>query len=170
MSRTAEIVTAVESIRSEITDATDQAGQAREQAVELGEQAAGHGWDGLTVAMQQAQDALKATAASLATANDAAGEGRTGLQAVTDQMSRPDVATHLGQALTSLDKMRVALDAAISTTDDARSAAEQAGSPETLMSMLQGISDSVDSAWRALDTVKGTIESEQTEAAAWGNG
>jgi hypothetical protein len=93
--------------------------------------------------MQGACDAVEATIASLGTCEDATDESLTTLRSITEQMSRPEVADHLGQALNKLDEVRSAVDAALATTDDARQAAEQAGTPERLMQMLQGVMDAI---------------------------
>lgn len=169
MTTTAEITAQVESISSEIGDGTTQAGAALERAVELTEEAAGHGWEGVATSMQGCQDALEAVIASLGTAATAIDETLSVLRAITDQMSRPDVTDHLGQALDRLDQVRTAVEAADSGVDDARQSAEQAGGPESLMGMLHGVGDAVDTAWRGLDGAKGAIESEQQQAGTWGN-
>jgi hypothetical protein len=169
MNRTGEIVTSVEGVKAGVDEARNQAGRARERVAELTEEAAGHGWDGVATAMQGAGDALEEVGAGLGTAGDAADEALSALRSITAQTSRPDVAEILGQALNSYDQVRTALDAAGSGLDDARQAVAQAGSPESLMAMLQGVNDALGDIWRGLDSAKNTTESERQEAAAWGN-
>jgi hypothetical protein len=164
-----EIITKVEAVKADIDDANEQGVQARQKAVELTEEAAGHGWEGVANAMQGACEALEQVSASLSTAERATGEALSALRSITDQTSRPKVAAVLGQVLSSYDQVRTAIDAASSGADDARNAADQAGNPQSLMGMIQSIHDTVSSIWRALDAAKGTTESEQQETSAWGN-
>ena len=169
MTRTAEITTSVESIRSGIADTRGQAVGALERARNLAEQAGAHGWQGLAASMQAAGDALETVVASLDTAESAADEAVSGLQTITDQMSSADVAAHLGQVVQQFDQMRTAIDAAGDSTDAARQAGQQTGEPSELMGMLQGVSDGLDGAWRSLGDAKGKAESERREAENWGN-
>jgi len=169
MTNTAEIVTKVETARSVITDTRSQAAAALERAGEMTEQAAAHGWEGVATSMQMAKGALEAVIASLGTADDAAGEAVGVLRGITDQMSAPEVAEHLGQVLDRLDQVRTAADAANSSTDDARQACEQAGVSGGLADMMQGISDGIDGAQRGVDDAKSAAEAERQEAAAWGS-
>src|SRR5512142_1310704 len=112
MTATAELVGKVQGVETVIQEAQTHAGEAYERAVELTEQAAAHGWEGVVGCMQGAQDALEQTIASLGNAEDAVGEALGTLNAITEQMSRPEVAEHLGQAVTHLDSTRTALDGA----------------------------------------------------------
>jgi hypothetical protein len=169
MSRTAEIVIKVQSVGAAVDDAKSAGGQALERATELTEQASAHGWTGVATSMQGAQDALEEVLASLGSAEGAVTESLGALGAITEQMSSPEVADHLGQALNHLDQARTGANAASSSLDDARTAAEQAGSPESLMGILQTVNDEIDSAWRGMDAAKSSIESEQQNAGTWGN-
>lgn len=169
MSRTAEVVTKVQAVMAAITYAKTTDAEALERAVELTEQAIDHGWNGVATCMQGAHDALEAVIASLVAAEDATGEALAMLGAITDQMSNSEVASQLGQAVKHLDRSRTDVDAASSGLDNARTAAEQAGSPEMLMSMLQTISAEIGTAWRGLDVAKSSIAAEQQAAGSWGN-
>jgi hypothetical protein len=169
MTKTAAIITQLEQIGAGIVDAKAVAGEALERAVELTEEAVGHGWDGVATCMQGCRDALEAVIASVGTAEDDVGESVSALRAITEQMSRPEVADHLGQAINHVDQVRAAVESADGSTDDARQAAEQAGSPESLMSMLQGVTDTINAARRGLAAVKSAAQGEQQQAAAWGN-
>jgi hypothetical protein len=169
MSTTGEIVTQVQTVGAALSDAQATGAQALNRAVELTDEAAAHGWDGVATSMQAVQDAMETALASLAAAADATAETLTILGAITDQMSRPDVADHLGQALNHLDQARTGVEATTSSVDDARTAAEQAGSPSALMSMLQVVSDEIDTVWRGVDDAKTSMETEQQASANWGN-
>jgi hypothetical protein len=169
MSWTAEIITGVQAVAGAAADAQTTGGQALERAGELAEEAAAHCWDGVDAAMQSVRESLETTLASLSTAGDTIGEMTTVLGEISAQSSRPEVAGRLGQALDHVERIRTALEAASGGVDEAKTASEQAGSPESLMSMLQTAADETDTAWRGLDGVKASIEAEQQEAGGWGN-
>lgn len=164
-----ELFAKVQGVEATIQGARTHAGEALERAVELTEQAAAHGWDGVANSMQGAQDALEQAIGSLGNAEDAMGETLGVLRAITEQMSRPEVAEHLSRAMTHLDGVRTALDGANDQLDDARQAAAQAGSPDEVMAMMQGVDDDVDDARRSLEDAKTVTEAERQEAANWGN-
>jgi hypothetical protein len=169
MTVTSELVNKTQAIEAVIAEAKARAGEALGLAIELTEQAAAHGWQGVANSMQGAQDCLEQTVATLGNSGDAADEDLSVLGAINEQMSRPEVADHLGQAITRLDLARTALNAATDNLDDARQAAEQAGSPEQMMSLLQTIDDDIDDAQRAVEDTKTATESERQEAVNWGN-
>src|SRR3954471_9386442 len=169
MSGTAEIITGDQAVAAAATDAPTTCGRALERVGKLAEEPASHGWDGIAAAMQSVRESLETTLASLSTAGDTIGEMTTVLGEISAQSSSPEVAGRLGQALDHVERIRTALEAASNGVDEAKTASEQAGSPESLMSMLQTAADETDTAWRGLDGVKASIEAEQQEASGWGN-
>ena len=169
MTVTAELSSKAQAVEAAISDGKTNTGKALEQATLLTEQAATHGWTGMAAAMQGATDALDRTIASLGTAGDAITEALIALNAITEQTGRPQVVEYLSQAIIQFDSTQTVLDAAIGSLDGARRAAEQAGSPEDFMVVLQGVNDDIDDAHRAAQDAKTAIESERLEAASWGN-
>ena len=169
MTATAELVGKVQGVEAAINDGRTNADKALQRATLLTEQAAAHGWVGMVGSMQGAADALEQTIANFGRAGDAIGEALSALDAITEQMSQQQVTERLEQAITHLNSSQTALDAVTGSLDDARRAAEQAGSPEELMAMLQGVEDDTDDARRAVHDTKTATESERHEAVNWGN-
>jgi ABC-type transporter Mla subunit MlaD len=169
MTRTSEIVTQVASISSDLDSVKTRTSSAYDLAEDLTQQANAHGWEGLATTMQAAVDALEQAVGTLGTAGDAAEEAIGTVNAITEQMSKADVAEHLGAALDRLDAVRTAVAATSSSIDDARTACEQAGSPGELTEMIQAITDDIDDTQRALGGAADLTRAEQQEAASWGN-
>jgi hypothetical protein len=169
MTKTAEIMTKITSVKSIVDDARTQTAGAHDAADDLTQQAAAHGWEGVATSTQLAVDALDTAVRFFDTAGGSADEAIGVLGQITQQMSSADVAAHHATAIDRLEQVRVAVDAVSASIDEARGACEQAGSPGQLRDMLQAISDTIDELHGGLDAAKSMSQAEQQEATTWGN-
>jgi len=164
---------------SEITEATQAAHKAidgvksdvdtaREQASELMEEAAAHGWEGVAATMQQAIEALEAVTASLSSADDSLEAVLRSLGEITSKLSSGEVAQRLGNTARELHEIRSGVDTAAGSLNDAVNAAAQAEA-NALSAALQGVSDQFDGLRRILEDLKTKTDEEGQAAESWGN-
>jgi hypothetical protein len=105
--------------------------QASDEASELAESAAGHGWAGVAQAMSSAQETLDEAAGVIDGAMTATSEGISQLSEITEEMSSDEVARRLTEIGQRFETARTAASQALESLGDARTSAEQADA-ETL--------------------------------------
>ena len=142
--------------------------QASEEASELEQSAAGHGWAGVAQAMSSAQEALEETAGVIDNAITAASEAITQLSEITDEMSSDEVARRLAEIGQRFEAARSTASQAIESLDGARTSAEQADA-ETLARLVDSAEENLTTGRETLASAVTDTESEQSEATTWGN-
>ena len=142
--------------------------QAWDEAKDLEESAAGHGWAGVSQAMSSAQASLKAATSSLDDALEQAQDGMRELTEITDEMSSDEVARRLGEVGQRLENTRSAATQATSSLDEARESAQQADAA-TVYQLVDEADDALRSALGTLDGTVSDIDAERSEATSWGS-
>jgi hypothetical protein len=142
---------------------------ASEEASELAQSAAGHGWAGIAQVMSSAQETLEEAAGVIDNAMTATSEGLTHLSEITAEMSSDEVAGRLNEIGQRFEKARSAASQAIESLGDAQSSAKQANA-ERLAQLVDGAWESLTTGRESLASAVTSTESEQSEATAWGTG
>lgn len=142
--------------------------QALEEAGQLEQSAAAHGWGAVAEAMSGAQQTLEATLSAIDAAAQAAASGVTGLGQITDTMSSDEVAERLGAVGEELGGARSSAAQAAEALDDAEHAAHQADAA-TIAQMVATAKEAVLAGIGGLDAATADVAGERSEATAWGN-
>jgi archaellum component FlaC len=163
-----EITEAVRAAHKAVEGVKGDVDAAREQASELMEEAAAHGWEGVAATMQQAVEALEAVATSLNAVEDSLGTALGSLGEITSKLSSGDVAQRLEGTAREFEEIRSGVEVAAGSLNDAVNAAAQAEA-NSLSGMLQGVSDQFDGLRQILEDVKNKTGEEGQAAENWGN-
>lgn len=142
--------------------------RASEEAGDLAQSAAAHGWAGVAQTMESAQEALDDADSAIRTAIDTVTQALAKLSEITDQMSSDEVASRLATVNDQFDTARTSTGQAIGSLDEARTAAEQADA-ESLFQAIDSADEKLKTGHETIGTAVTLTESEQSEATAWGN-
>ena len=142
--------------------------QASDEASELEQSAADHGWAGLAQAMTSAQETLEEAARVIEGAMTATSEGMSRLSEITEEMSSDEVASRLAAIGQRFETARSAASQAVESLEEARTSAEQADA-ETLAQLVDSAEESLTTGRETLASAVSDTESEQSEATNWGN-
>jgi hypothetical protein len=168
MSGVDDIRSNLEAARESFDEAETLAKRASELAGELEQSAAGHGWSGVEQAMSDCQAKLEEAAPGIGDALSAAAGGVASLAEITQEMSSDEVATRLAAIGERLGSARTAVGQARESVGEARTAADQANAT-TVVELTDTAETSLTHGQGLLEAAVGATESEQSEAAAWGN-
>jgi hypothetical protein len=150
-----------------LSDAEATVAEATGLAAELGERAAGHGWERIAAAMGQVQDDLVTVGEAIHDSRTAIGNGLGHLSVITDETSSDEVARLLAGGATALGTARASADVALRRLTDPRDRAQEvdaARCDEILRAAEEDVS-------KARELVRAAIErtaSEHAAAATWG--
>ncbi len=102
-------------------------GQLVEQANELSEEAAQHGWHGMAQRMQDAGEALTAALDPLIAGQQACQNAAAELGLISEKVPAEEVIRHLASSTSHLGTATTAVEGALEKTEEAKSAAEEVG-------------------------------------------
>lgn len=122
-----ELRTAVQGSREALTEAVTLAGQLNSHATDLAEEAAEHGWYGMTSRMQDVAGALEATAAQIEMGEKACESAVGDLDMINDKIPAGEVVTHLSASTQQLGEAEATLQGAIEKAEEAQAAAAEIG-------------------------------------------
>jgi hypothetical protein len=142
--------------------------QASDEASDLAESAAGHGWAGVAQAMSSAQETLAEAAGVIDGAMTATSEGISQLAEITEEMSSDEVAHRLAGIGQRFETARSAASQALESLEEARTSAEQADA-ENLAHLVDSAEENLTTGRETLASAVTDTESEQSEATTWGN-
>jgi hypothetical protein len=142
--------------------------QASDEASELEQSAAGHGWAGVAQAMSSAQETLEEAAGTIDNAITATSEGISQLSEITEEMSSDEVSARLAELRQRFETAQTAASQAIESLEDARASAEQADAA-TLAQLVDSAEENLTTGRETLASAVTDTESEQSEAITWGN-
>jgi hypothetical protein len=151
-----------------LDDAQTLVKRASEEAGDLAQSAAAHGWTGVAQTMEAAQEALDAADSAIGAAMDTVSQALAKLSEITDEMSSDEVASRLAAINDQLDTARTSTGQAIGSLDEARAAAEQADAG-SLYQAIDGADEKLKTGHETIGAAVTLTESEQSEATAWGN-
>jgi hypothetical protein len=157
-----------EAAHGSFDDAKTLVKQASDEASELEQGAAGHGWAGVAQAMSSAQETLDEAAGVIDGAITATSEGISQLSEITEEMSSDEVAHRLAGIGQRFETARSAAAQALTSLDEARTSAEQADA-ESLAHLVDSAEETLTTGRETLAAAITDTESEQSEAATWGN-
>lgn len=133
---TDELDAAVQGVTETMTQVGAFTEQLSGQATELAEEAAGHGWHGIGARMQEAADALEATAGQIATGKQACEVASEELGWISDKIPAEEVVAHLTTSTSQLGEAVTALVGAIEKAEEATAAAEEIGQQGMMQATL----------------------------------
>jgi hypothetical protein len=163
-----DIRSSAEGAHGSFDDAKTLVKQASNEASELEQSAAGHGWAGVAQAMSSAHETLEVTAGTIEGAMTATTEGITQLSEITEEMSSDEVGRRLATIGQRFESARTTAAQAIDSIDDARTSAEQADA-QSLLQLVNTADENLTTGRETLASAVTDIESEQLEAIFWGN-
>ena len=142
--------------------------RASDEAGDLAETAAGHGWAGLARGMNDVQETLQEVASTIDGAIKATADSVPPLSELTDEKSSDEVAATLRRIGAQFDVGRAAVSRSMERLGDARSSADLTDA-ESLGLLIGSAQDHLGVGGRALDAATTAVEAEQSDAATWGN-
>lgn len=163
-----DITASADAARNAVDSAKSAAEAARNEAYELAQDAGSRGWEGVAATVQSAHDSLEAVITSLNAAGEHVDGAKGAAGEITNKMSHNEVADRLGPVLSQLDQARDATNSADSSTTDAHGYSQQA-EVDRLTDQVNAVTDAINSARLSVEDTKSKAETEQQEAASWGN-
>lgn len=163
-----DIRSSAEGANETFDDALALTKQAMDEASDLEQSAAGHGWSGVAEVMASAQEALETVTSAIEGAVEATTQGLARLSEITVEMSSDEIAGRLAAVKIQFDAARHAASQATDALDEARTAAAHADA-ESLLRLVHGADERVETGRETLAAAVDLTESEQSEATAWGN-
>jgi phage-related protein len=157
-----------ESALQSLDDAETVVAKAKDEAEELAESAANHGWAGVADAMSSAEQSLGEVAGTISGAQGSIKDGLTGLSEITDEMSSDEVASRLGAIGQSFEGATGAVQQAQGGLDTAKDSAVQADAT-SVHQLIEEAEEKLESATTSLNAATSSIDTEQAEATSWGN-
>ena len=160
---TEELKATVQGASEVLTESKNVAEQLNGHATELAEEAAGHGWHGMATRMQDAAEALEATAVQISTGGTACDAAVEELGLINDKIPAEEVIAHLGASTNQLGKAGTALEGAVEKADEARTAAEEIGQ-EGMMQATLDLRDRLVEIQEEIGQYRSVSEEEQAAA------
>jgi methyl-accepting chemotaxis protein len=117
---TEELHATVQGASEVLTETGNMAEQLSAQATELADEAAGHGWHGISTRMQDVAEALEATAVQISTGGTACDTAVEELGLINEKIPAEEVVAHLGASTNQLGKAGTALEGAVEKADEAQ--------------------------------------------------
>jgi hypothetical protein len=133
---TEELKTAVEGMSEVLTEAVTQAEQLSNQATELAEEAAGHGWHGMGARMQEVAEALQESAGQIITGGKACETAVEELGLINDEIPAEEVVGHLSVSTNQLGEAETLLNGAVEKAEEAQTAAAEIGQEGMMQATL----------------------------------
>ena len=133
---TEELTAAVQGLSEVLTETATQAGQLSNQATELANEAAEHGWHGIAGRMQEVAEALEATSGQITAGGTACETAVEELALINDKIPAGEVVGHLGASTNHLTEAGTSLQGA-EKAEEAQTASAEIGQE----GMMQATSD-----------------------------
>ena len=160
---TEELTTAIQGLGEALAEAGNLAGQLHEQASQLSEEAAAHGWHGVAGRMQEAGESLEAAVVTLGSGQQAC-EGAAGqLELINDKVPAEEVAGHLASSLTQLGDASTEVQGAVGKIEEAQAAVNEVGQQGMQQAVLN-LHTQVTELHERLMEQQGVNETEQANA------
>jgi hypothetical protein len=156
-----------EGVRASLEEVRSFVGQACDEAIDLEQSAAAHGWTGIAERMSSTKDILESAASVTEVASGAIAEGITQLATITDGVSTLEVARRFQEIGRLFESAMTGSVAAAGSLDDARASAGETGA-HTLSELISSAEDNVQAAQEPLAEVIAGIQLEHSRAEEFG--
>jgi flagellar hook-basal body complex protein FliE len=161
--RTAEISTSAKTVGADLGAASSRVARLLEFARDRSGSAAAHGWNGVAENMELGAESIEGVVQQLTTAEVELRTAAGVLDEITDKMSSPEVAAHLGTASGELGAAHGAVGASVALVDEAVGHCEAAGQ-QSLPASLNTLRDDLVEVVDRLSALRNEVDAEQQEA------